>query len=66
MTNKKKKARVRGKRLDKLSKGAFLKVGSMIWDVLIHTFSNRLFGCGYVFEGFHSCIEMVFFLNNSW
>ena len=36
-----------GTRLDKLSKGAFVKVGSMAWDVWIHACSHILLGCGY-------------------
>ena len=53
-------------RLDRLAKGAFVKVGSMAWDVWIHTCSHRFLGCGYDFEGFHGCIAMVFLLNNTW
>ena len=48
-------------RLDRLSKGAFVKVGSMVWDVWIHACPHGFFGCGYDFEGFHGCI----LLNNT-
>ena len=48
-------------RLDKLAKGAFVKVGSMAWDVRIHACSHGLLGGGYGFEGLHGCIAMVFF-----
>ena len=54
------------KRLDRLGKGAFVKVGSMTWDVWIHACSHGLLGCGYDFEGFHGCIAIVFLLNNTW
>ena len=47
-------------RLDRLAKGAFVKVGSMAWDVCIHACSRYL-GSGYGFEGFHGCIALVFF-----
>jgi len=50
-----------GTRLDRLAKGAFVKVGSMAWDVWIHAFSHGFLGCGYGIEGFHGCISMVFF-----
>ena len=53
-------------RPDRLAKGAFMKVRSMAWDVWIHARSHRLVGSGYGFESFHGCIEMVFFLNNTW
>ena len=53
-------------RLDRLVKGAFVKVGSMTWDVWIHACSHGFLGSGYGFEGFHGCIEMVFLLNNKW
>ena len=53
-------------RLDRLAKGAFVKVGSMAWDVWIHTCSHSLLNGIYGFEIFHSCIAMVFFLNNTW
>ena len=60
------KKRQKGKRerveLDRLAKGAFLKVGSMAWDVWIHACSHDLLGCGYGFEGFHGCITKVFFV----
>ena len=55
-----KKQESSGTRLDRLAKGAFVKVGSMAWDVWIHACSHRLLGCGYGFEGFHGCIAMVF------
>ena len=48
------------KRLDKLAKGAFVKVRSMAWDVWIHAWSHSLLGGGYGHEGFHDCIAMVF------
>ena len=48
-------------RLDRLAKREFVKVGSMAWDVWIHSFSHGLLGCGYGFEGFCGCIAMVFF-----
>ena len=47
-------------RLDRLAKGAFVKVGSMTWDVCIHACSHGLLGCGYDFEAFHSCIAIIF------
>ena len=53
-------------RLDRLAKGAFVKVGSMAWDVWIHACSHSLLGGGYGYEGFHGCIAMVFLLNNTW
>ena len=53
-------------RLDRLAKGAFVRVGSMAWDVWIHPCSHGLLGCGYGFEGFHGWITMVFLLNNTW
>ena len=53
-------------RLDKLAKGAFVKVGSMTWDVWIHVCSHGLFGCDYGFEGFHGCTAIMDFLNNTW
>ena len=52
-------------RLDRLPKGAFVKVGSMTWDVWIHACSHRFLGGGYGFEGFHGCIAMTFLLNNN-
>ena len=52
-----------GTRLDRLAKGAFVKVGSMAWDVWIHTYSHGFLGGGYGFDG---CIAMVFSLNNTW
>ena len=55
-----------GTRLDRLAKGAFKKARIMDWDVWIHAFSHRFISCGYGFEGFHGCIEMVFLLNNTW
>ena len=57
---------LRRKRLDMLAKGAFVKVGRMVWDVWIHACSHGLFGCGYGFEGFHGYIAMVFLFNNTW
>ena len=57
---KTKRQESRGTRLDKLAKEAFVKVGSMAWDVWIHVCSHRLLGCGYGFEHFHGCIAMVF------
>ena len=48
-------------KLDRLAKGAFVKVGSMAWDVWIHACSHGLLGCSYGFEGFYYCIAMVFF-----
>ena len=41
------KARVEQERLDRLAKGAFVKVRSMAWDVWIHACSHRLLGGGY-------------------
>ena len=61
-----KKARVEQERLDRLAKGAFVKVRSMAWDVWIHACSHSLLGGGYGHEGFHGCIAMVFLLNNTW
>ena len=55
-----------GTRLDRLSKGKFMKVGSMAWDVWIHACSHGLLGSGYDFEGFHGFIAVVFLLNNTW
>ena len=55
-----------GTRLDRLPKGAFVKVGSMAWDVWIHACLHGFLGGGYGFEGFHGCITMVFLLNNTW
>ena len=55
-----------GTRLVRLAKGAFVKVGSMAWDVWIHACSHSLLGGGYGYEGFHDCIAMVFLLNNTW
>ena len=55
-----------GTKLDRLAKGAFVKVGSMAWDVWIHAWSHGLLGGGYSFEGFHGYIAMVFLLNNTW
>ena len=52
--------------LDRLVKGAFVKVGSITWDVQIDTFSHGLFGCGYSFEGFLYCIAIIFLLKNTW
>ena len=49
-----------GTRLDRLAKGAFVKVGSMAWVVWIHVCSHGLFGSGYGFDDFHGCIAMVF------
>ena len=53
-------------RLDRLAKGAFVKVRSMAWDVWIHAHSHRLLSCGYAFKGFYNCIVMVILLNNTW
>ena len=53
-------------RLDMLANRAFMKVGSMAWDVLIHACSYELLGCGCDSEGFHGCIAMMFLLNNTW
>ena len=61
-----KRQELSGTRLDRLAKGAFMKIGSMAWDVWIHTCSHGFLGCGYSFEGFHGCIAMVFLLNNKW
>ena len=52
--------------LDRLAKGAFMKVRSMAWDVWIHACLHGLLGSGYGFEGFHGCTTMVFLLNNTW
>ena len=63
--NKKKKRKRQessGTRLDRVAKGAFVKVGSMAWDVWIHACSHGLLGSGYGFEGFHDCIAMVFII----
>ena len=49
-----------GTRLERLAKGAFVKVGSMAWDVWIHASSHGFLVCGYDIEGFYGCIEMVF------
>ena len=62
----KKKARVEQERLDRLAKGAFVKVRSMAWDVWIHACSHSLLSGGYDHEVFHGCIAMVFLLNNTW
>ena len=56
------KARVEQERLDRLAKGAFVKVRSMAWDVWIHACSHSFLGGGYGHEGFHGCIAMVFFV----
>ena len=48
-------------RLDRLAKGAFVKVGSMAWDVWIYACSHGFLNGGYGFEGFHDCIVVVFF-----
>ena len=61
-----KKARVEQERLDRLAKGAFVKVRSMAWDVWIHACSHSLLDGGYDHEVFHGCIAMVFLLNNTW
>ena len=53
-------------RLNRLAKGEFVKFGSMAWDVWIHACSHGFLGCGYGIKGFHGCIAMVFFLNNTW
>ena len=53
-------------RLDKLAKGAFVKVESMAWDVWIHACSHGFLGCGYGFERCHGHITMLFLLNNTW
>jgi hypothetical protein len=55
-----------GTSLDMLAKGAFVKIGSMVRDVWIHSCSHGFLDSGYGFEGFHGCIAMVFFLNNAW
>ena len=55
-----------GAGLDRLVKGAFVKARSMARDVWINACSHGLLGCGYVFEGFHGFIAMVFLLNNTW
>ena len=55
-----------GRRLNRLAKGEFVKVGSMAWDVWIHACSHEFLSCGYFFEGFHGCIAMVFVMNNTW
>ena len=47
-------------RPDRLAKGAFMKVGSMAWDVCIHVFSCVFPDGGYGFKGFHGCIAMIF------
>ena len=57
---RKKGKELSGTRLDRLAKGAFVKVGSVTWDVWIHACSHGLLGSGYGFEGFHCCIAMVF------
>ena len=44
------------------TRGAFVKVRIMAWDVWIHACSHEFLGCGYEFEGFHGCIAMVFFV----
>ena len=49
-------------RFDRLAKGAFVKVISMAWDVWIHACSHGFLSGGYGFEGLHSCIAMVFFV----
>ena len=49
------------KRLDRLAKGAFFKVGSMEWDVWIHACSHIFLGCGYRFEGFHDYMQWYFY-----
>ena len=55
-----------GTRLDRLAKGAFVKVGSMAWDVRIHACSHSFLDGGHGFEGFHGCIAIVLLLNNTW
>ena len=50
---KTKRQELSGKRLDRLAKGEFVKVGSMVWDVWIDACSHGLLGCGYGFKGFH-------------
>ena len=57
---KRKRQELSGTKLDKLANGAFVKVGSMAWDVWIHACSHGLLGSGHGFEGFHGCIAMVF------
>ena len=47
-------------RLHKLAKEAFVKVGSMAWDVWIHACSHGSLGSGYSVEDFHGCIAVVF------
>ena len=44
---KRKRQESSGTRLDRLAKGAFVKVGSMAWDVWIHAYSHGLLGGGY-------------------
>ena len=63
VTRQKKGKESSGKRLDRLAKGAFVKVGSMAWDVCIHACSHGLLGCGYDIEGFHGCIATIFIAN---
>ena len=63
---KRKRQELSGTRLDKLAKGAFVKVGSMAWDMWIQACSHGLLGGGYGFEGLHGCIAMMFLLNNTW
>ena len=52
-------------RLDRIAKGASVKVRSMAWDVWIHACSHELLNGGYGYESFHGCIVMVFLLNNT-
>ncbi|MFA1084096.1 hypothetical protein, partial [Klebsiella pneumoniae] len=59
---KDKKKESSGTRLDKLAKGAFVKVGSMAWDVWIHACSHGLLGSSYGFKDFHGCIATMFFV----
>ena len=63
---RKKRKESSGTKLDRLAKGAFVKVGSMAWDVWIHAYSHGLFSCVYGIQGFHGCIAIVFLLNNIW
>ena len=59
---KKKRQELSRTRLDRLAKGAFVKVGSMAWDVWIHACSYSFLDGGYGYEGFHGCIAMVLFV----
>ena len=63
---RKKGKELSGTRLDRLAKGAFVKIGSMAWNVWIHACSHGFLVSTYGFEGFHACIAMLFLLNNTW